>query len=345
MTSATIRHFRVGDINFSIGIESPWKEMEYSEIVRGRIADAAAGKPLAVIPVRAGDEEPSRTFVRGKDELAPGYGLDSLDLSAEEVFHTEGDGGKDVFQLRILSPTSPLPEATTLITEINDSLPRYKVSKCQGGTLIKMDSGTKSQGSLLISKDFSVGKYVPESEMSARQVSLMTNILLRMMFTYNCISAPLLLMHSSVVSVNGEAVLFLGASGTGKSTHSRLWLENIPGAELVNDDNPLLRIEDGQAYVYGTPWSGKTPCYRNVRFPVKAIVRLSQGTENSISRVSGLKAYASLIGAVSVVRWERGVMDTVITTASKIATSTPFFEMSCLPDADAARVCRNATGV
>lgn len=352
MHPAAIRHYRVGGIGFGIEIESPWKEMEYSEPVKRRIDDAAAGKASPVVPVRAGDKEPSRTFVQGKDELVPGCDSHSLDLSAERVFSTEnGDSSRevhmsdDVFRLRILAPESVVPDTTGLTTEIKDTFPRYRVLSCQDGTLIKIDSGRNTLGSLLISSDFSTGEYFPERGMTARRVSGMANILLRMMVTYNSVSVPSLMMHSSVVAKNGEAVMFLGASGTGKSTHSRLWLENIPGTELVNDDNPILRLENGRAYVYGTPWSGKTPCYRNVRFPVRAIVRLTQGPENRISRVSGLHAYASLMGAASTVRWERRVMEAVITTASKIAEVVPFFDLQCLPNADAARTCHDTIGL
>ena len=68
-----------------------------------------------------------------------------------------------------------------------------------------------------------------------------------------------LLMHASVTMADGKGYLFLGKSGTGKSTHSGLWLRHIPNTELLNDDNPAVRIDDeGRALVYGTPWSGKT---------------------------------------------------------------------------------------
>ena len=84
------------------------------------------------------------------------------------------------------------------------------------------------------------------------------------------------LFHSATVSLDGKGYMFLGKSGTGKSTHARLWLQNIPGTELMNDDNPAVRIKaDGTAVVYGTPWSGKTPCYRNISAPIGGIVLLS----------------------------------------------------------------------
>ena len=66
------------------------------------------------------------------------------------------------------------------------------------------------------------------------------------------------LFHGSCVAVDGAAYCFTAKSGTGKSTHTRLWRE-MPGerAVMINDDKPLIRIRDGQATVFGTPWDGK----------------------------------------------------------------------------------------
>lgn len=66
-------------------------------------------------------------------------------------------------------------------------------------------------------------------------------------------------IHSSVIVHSGRAVLFLGESGTGKSTHTRLWREHIPGAQLLNDDSPIVRVVEGVPTVFGSPWSGKHP--------------------------------------------------------------------------------------
>lgn len=91
------------------------------------------------------------------------------------------------------------------------------------------------------------------------------------------------LFHAAVVSHEGRGYMFLGPSGTGKSTHASLWLKYIDGTELVNDDNPVVRItDDGQATVFGSPWSGKTPCYRHVSYPLGGIVMLSQAPYNKI---------------------------------------------------------------
>ena len=86
-----------------------------------------------------------------------------------------------------------------------------------------------------------------------------------------------------------KAYLFLGPSGTGKSTHAQLWLQHIKDTQLINDDNPVIRGN----MVYGSPWSGKTPCYRKVRYPLGGLVVLSQAPHNKICRINGVQAYAA----------------------------------------------------
>ena len=86
------------------------------------------------------------------------------------------------------------------------------------------------------------------------------------MIAFGVAIAPhcMLKMHASVTVLDGQALLFFGVSGTGKSTHSRLWRKFVPGAMLLNDDEPIVRVlEDGEVRVYGCPWSGSTPCYKN----------------------------------------------------------------------------------
>ena len=151
------------------------------------------------------------------------------------------------------------------------------------------------------------------------------------------------LFHSAVVSFEGRGYMFLGRSGTGKSTHARLWRQYIPGSELMNDDNPAVRIlSDGTAMVYGTPWSGKTPCYRNVSCPIGAIVLLSQAPYNKITRLSGISAYAAVMPSISGKRWDRRIADGLHDTENALAGSVPVWHLECLPDEEAARICNEA---
>ena len=144
-------------------------------------------------------------------------------------------------------------------------------------------------------------------------------------------------VHSSAISYNGQAVLFLGESGTGKSTHTRLWTQNIKGAGLINDDSPILRVENNTVYAYGSPWSGKTPCYRTEKYPVAAIVRLSQAPHNSIKKLRIPEALAALHPSCPpAFAYDNVLYDGISATISAILEKTPVFHLECLADPDAA---------
>lgn len=145
-----------------------------------------------------------------------------------------------------------------------------------------------------------------------------------------------LLIHSSVIRNNGYGYLFLGQSGTGKSTHSKLWLQHIPGSDLMNDDNPIIRVIEGITFVYGSPWSGKTPCYRNIKAPAGAFVQLEQKKENQIRKENVLHSFANLLSSVSVMKWDKEVYNHICDTISAILEKTPVFHLGCLPDKEAA---------
>ena len=164
-----------------------------------------------------------------------------------------------------------------------------------------------------------------------------------MMLLYAFASAPYaaLEMHASVSVKDSKAYLFLGKSGTGKSTHSRLWRENIPGVSLLNDDNPIVRIIDGQVLCFGSPWSGKTPCYKAENYPIGAIVRIERSSVNTLKPQSPVRAYASIFSSVSAFRYIKGLSDNIHATVSRVVESVPCCVMECRPDAEAALVCYN----
>ncbi|RRD80436.1 hypothetical protein EII14_02120 [Alloprevotella sp. OH1205_COT-284] len=148
-----------------------------------------------------------------------------------------------------------------------------------------------------------------------------------------------LLIHSSVPMKDGKGYLFQGKSGTGKSTHCRLWLENIDDTELLNDDNPALRLDkDGEVYVYGTPWSGKTPCYKNIRQKAGGFLRLHQAPHNKIRQYSKVEAFASILSSCSTMIWDKLSYDAICNTVSGIAARVPAFDLECLPNREAAEL-------
>lgn len=169
-----------------------------------------------------------------------------------------------------------------------------------------------------------------------------------LMLMYAFRTAPLMTleMHAAVV-VKKEArgdeakgYLFLGHSGTGKSTHARQWLAAFEDAWLLNDDNPILRVMDnGDVYVYGSPWSGKTPCYKNESALVGGIIKLSQASENKIQTISLPQAYAYMLSSASGLKMEQTMADNMFETIKHIITHIPCYHLACLPNEEAAKVC------
>lgn len=105
-----------------------------------------------------------------------------------------------------------------------------------------------------------------------------------------------LLFHGSVVSLDGEGYLFTAPSGTGKSTHVRLWREVFGHrAVTVNDDKPLLKITESGVYACGTPWNGKHRLGANIQVPLKGLCILSRSPENQIRTVTAREALPVLL--------------------------------------------------
>lgn len=143
-------------------------------------------------------------------------------------------------------------------------------------------------------------------------------------------------MHASVIEKGGKALVFLGKSGTGKSTHSRLWREFVPGCQLLNDDEPIVRVmKNGSVRVYGAPWSGSTPCYRNAWAEVTAFVQLYQSSENKLAKLKGLHSFASLLESVATLRSEKENKELVITTIHDILERVPGYRLNNRPDKEA----------
>lgn len=164
--------------------------------------------------------------------------------------------------------------------------------------------------------------------------------MLRIVFAQAILPYEAISLHSSVVVNEGKAFLFMGKSGTGKSTHSALWLRHIEGTELLNDDNPVVRLVDGKAMAYGSPWSGKTPCYRNESAPVAAMVRLKQGPRNRFEPLEDIAAFGALLPGCSVLRQDGRLHDMLCMTLTALIETVCVGGMECLPDKEAAEVCR-----
>ena len=146
-----------------------------------------------------------------------------------------------------------------------------------------------------------------------------------------------LAIHSSCIVYQDKAVLFLGESGTGKSTHTRLWREHIEGAVLLNDDSPMIRVEEGKVWAYGSAWSGKTPCYKQERYELVACVRLSQAPYNRIQKLPVLQAYGAIHPSCAPeFAYDEALYDEVSRIIGQILSVVPCYHLACLPDREAA---------
>lgn len=165
------------------------------------------------------------------------------------------------------------------------------------------------------------------------------NNALMLIFAFAGAHKQTLLLHASLVRQGGYGYPFIAKSGTGKSTHVSLWLRYLPGCDLMNDDNPIVRVINGKPVIYGGPWSGKTPCYRNVKAPLGAVTRIDRAPTNSIEKLSPVEAFASLLPAVSSMKWDMDIYRLICDTVKTLIETTDFYTLHCLPNKEAAELC------
>ena len=150
------------------------------------------------------------------------------------------------------------------------------------------------------------------------------------------------LLHGSCVAVDGEAFLFTAKSGTGKSTHARLWRELFgERAVMVNDDKPLLRMTDGGVLVCGTPWDGKHRLSSNIAVPLKGLCILERAAQNRIVPVTAPEAYPVLLQQTYRPA-DAAAMRKTLALLDRLSASVAFWRLGCNMDIEAARVAYDA---
>lgn len=151
----------------------------------------------------------------------------------------------------------------------------------------------------------------------------------------------ILVFHGSAIAVDNEAVLFTAKSGTGKSTHTRLWRELLgERCYMVNDDKPLLRVGEEQTEVCGTPWNGKHHLDTNRIVPLKAICILERGEANEITRLTPKEALPMLLQQ-SYRADNPKTMLQLLKVIDKMAKNVAFYRLKCNMDPEAAELSYN----
>lgn len=149
-----------------------------------------------------------------------------------------------------------------------------------------------------------------------------------------------MMLHSSCVEKDGFAYLFSARSGTGKSTHTHLWLKNLEGTRIINDDKPALVYDDGNWYACGTPFSGKTDENLDVKIPVRAITFLHRSETNSVKRISPVQAVSLLIEQ-TIKPADRTLAESMLEKVDILLREVPVFSLGCNMEDEAAIIAYN----
>ena len=352
------RLYRIGGHAVRVRLEEPWTFKVLTQQQLALVERLRRGEDIGIESVPADRQEQLSVneALMGKEAMTREI-WDTLDAAERAEYRHALDflqyapfevaEGEPVFTLTVHAEVPAWLEETRpqwkMVTAVDEIPPFYYGYTFEGKTIYEyLISREVRAGYFVMNEDYTEGEYYPCPRIGGRTTLFQVNTSLMIQYTFATAGLGTLLLHASVTRYEGRGNLFFGVSGTGKSTHSRLWHEFVPGSDLMNDDNPVIRIEDGGFNVYGSPWSGKTLCYRNVVAPVNALVRLEQYPENRIERLHSLQAYASIIAAVSTIRWNHGIMSLLIPTIERVAMNVPCFQLRCRPDEEAVRVCQAA---
>ena len=186
-------------------------------------------------------------------------------------------------------------------------------------------------------------KALNESDSGEREKKEYSDSYLETLAVYRKIAEAMLdydtlLFHGSAIAVDGEAYLFAAKSGTGKSTHTRLWREYFEDrAVMINDDKPLLKLIDNRIYVCGTPWDGKHRLSSNVIVPLKAIIILERDTLNHISRIDKKTALPMLLQQ-SFRPKEAEKLTKVLGLIDRLGNNSDLYRLGCNMHPDAVMV-------
>lgn len=266
-------------------------------------------------------------------KLLPSFAPFSTEAFKEDLF----------FQLTVDDQLRPVPKeerkhirnfdtgnGDTIVDKLEDGGYQYIIKDIKGADCCL----------LITNKDFSDCRCALNGNYNMRSFGL--NNALMLIFAFAGAHKQTLLIHASLVRNNNFGYAFIAKSGTGKSTQVSMWLRHIAGSDLMNDDNPIIRCIDNEFWIFGSPWSGKTPCYRNIKARLGAITRIDRATTNSVDKLPPIQAFASLLPSCSSMKWDSDIYNAICDTITKIVEITGIYTLHCLPNKEAAEVCYKA---
>ncbi len=273
--------------------------------------------------------------------LPTGYDVNGL-LPSFEPFRCESHTYEPAL-LTFTVASSPLPVTDTLsvVEEVSNDMGHLRLLATSTGYAVELRT-TPTAPLHTLQADHRFTAATAGVDWSDPNIGLVLTSLLRIVYSQAILLHGGISVHAAAVVWGNRAVLFMGKSGTGKSTHAALWLSNFPDSHLLNDDNPTLRLEGDKVMAYGTPWSGKTPCYRNQGYPVEGIARLSQAPHNSFIRCTDVDAFVAMLPGCSAISVDSTLHNSMCDTLARIAEIVTIGRLECRPDNEAAHTCAAA---
>ena len=190
---------------------------------------------------------------------------------------------------------------------------------------------------------FSISKEDMERERSYSTMQTFSDGVIESLALYRkfleyAINHNTLILHCSALSIDDKAYLFTAPSGTGKSTHAKLWREAFGDrVVMINDDKPVIRLIGDEFFVYGTPWNGKHRLDSNVRVKINGICHLKRGKENSIKNITSKDMLMVLINQTLRPETEE-MAQNLFSLLDKLLLKVPLFELYCNISKEAAIV-------
>jgi len=265
------------------------------------------------------------------------------DLENYKPFETSESASNILFSLQYAETLNIEDKQLIFVDSSDEDMPRIEVYKTVDSWYFEMSERRDTAVCVKISVNLDFTKGVFSISNDNRHARFAIDNAAMLLYAFSSADKYTIEMHASVIKKDGYGYMFLGKSGTGKSTHSRLWMEHIEGATLLNDDNPIVRIIDGKAIVFGSPWSGKTKCYKNDYAPIKAIVHLKQAKKNEIKELRAVEAYATIYTSSSGLKIDAQKADSLHNSIAELIGKAKCCALNCLPDRDAALCCYNFT--
>lgn len=276
----------------------------------------------------------------------------ALDMRSFAPFEMDDDGGEVQLQVDVDDEMPAVPKSERRLVNEADTgngitmvYLREKTVTDGGGCEVKKNVGyqfvindiqEQACALLITDESFHHCRCALRGDAVMRHFGL--NSVIMLCYAFSVAPFDTVLVHASLVRKDGCGYAFCAKSGTGKSTQVSNWLRYIPGCDLMNDDNPIIRITDDKVIVYGSPWSGKTPCYRNVKAPLGGIAQIVRAKENSLEPLKGINAFVTFLPSCSTMKWDERIYRYISHTMAKIVERVPMYNLHCLPDADSARV-------